>query len=100
MSRVISSGQLFERAGLAADRVEVDNPTVIYCVVPAELADELYPKLTEHYRNDENVTVIVERRSHDRRARAGSKSGGDERRKRRDRRRPRAVGDPLPLPGA
>ena len=72
---------------------------MIYCVVPAELADELFPKLTEHYRDDENVTVIVERRSHDRRARGGNAGAGDERRKRRDRRRPRAVGDPLPLPG-
>ena len=89
---------MFDSAGLALECVEPDNPTVIYCVVPVELADELYPKLTEHYRDDENVTVIIERRSFDRRARAGSTAGGDERRQRRDRRRPRAVGDPLPLP--
>ncbi len=28
---------------------------MIYCVVPKELADELYPKLVEHYAGDENV---------------------------------------------
>ncbi len=32
---------------------------MIYWVVPKALADELYPKLVEHYKNDENVTVIV-----------------------------------------
>jgi hypothetical protein len=91
---------VFDPAGLAEPHVEPDNQPVIYCVVPTELADELYPKLTEHYRDDANVTVIVERRSFDRRARAGNSHGGDERRERRDRRRPRAVGDPLPLPSA
>ena len=43
---------------------------MIYCVVPRPLADELYPKLVEHYKDDENVTVIVDRREFDRRARA------------------------------
>ncbi len=42
---------------------------MIYCVVPKPLADELYPKLVEHYSDDENVTVIVDRREFDRRAR-------------------------------
>ncbi len=44
---------------------------MIYCVVPRPLADELYPKLVEHYRDEENVTVIVDRREFDRRARYG-----------------------------
>jgi hypothetical protein len=40
-------------------------------VVPRPLADELYPKLVKYYEDDENVTVIVDRREFDRRARRG-----------------------------
>jgi hypothetical protein len=73
---------------------------MIYCVVPKPLADELYPRLVEHYKDDGNVTVIVERREFDRRARMRS-TGGDEagkqRRIVRDRRRARVAGDHLPL---
>jgi hypothetical protein len=80
---------------------------MIYCVVPRPLADELYPKLVQHYSADENVTVIVDRREFDRRARyaktgASSTSGDDaaeetQRRIVRDRRRARVPGDLLPL---
>jgi hypothetical protein len=73
---------------------------MIYCVVPRPLADELYPKLVAHYRGDENVTVIVDRREFDRRARQGHTSVPDglrERRIKRDRRRARVTGDFLPL---
>jgi hypothetical protein len=73
---------------------------MIYCVVPTALADELYPKLVEHYSGDENVTVIVERREFDRRARSarsGEAADGDQRRVVRDRRRARVPGDMLPL---
>lgn len=59
---------------------------MIYCVIPRELADELLEPLTEYYRDDPNVEVIVERRSGpDRRQDRGR--GGDERRVTRDRRR-------------
>jgi hypothetical protein len=74
---------------------------MIYCVVPRPLADELYPKLIEHYSGDENVTVIVDRREFDRRARyarSGAAADGDaQRRIVRDRRRARVPGDLLPL---
>ncbi len=77
---------------------------MIYCVVPKPLADELYPKLVEHYKDDENVEVIVDRRDFDRRARYGSgganMSAPDEESQRRvvrDRRRARVAGDMLPL---
>ena len=74
---------------------------MIYCVVPRPLADELYPKLVEHYSGDANVTVIVDRREFDRRARyaaSGTYSGGEgQRRVVRDRRRARVAGDLLPL---
>jgi hypothetical protein len=75
---------------------------MIYCVVPRPLADELYPKLVEHYSDDDNVTVIVDRREADRRARYGG--APDEatlqRRVIRDRRRARVAGDMLPLASA
>jgi hypothetical protein len=35
---------------------------VIYCVVPEELAGELYDRLADYYEDDPNVTVIVDRR--------------------------------------
>jgi hypothetical protein len=70
---------------------------MIYSVVPRPLADELYPKLVEHYKNSENVTVIVDRRKADRRGRgsSGSMDGDPARRQRivRDRRRARVPGD-------
>jgi hypothetical protein len=73
---------------------------MIYCVVPKAMADELYPRMLEHYRDDENVTVIVERREFDRRARRahlGEAPDGAQRRVIRDRRRARITGDHLPL---
>jgi hypothetical protein len=72
---------------------------MIYCVVPRPLADELYPKLAAHYEDEAGVTVIVDRRDHDRRARGGRSGAGDgpQRRIVRDRRRARVTGDPLPL---
>ena len=64
---------------------------MIYCVVPPELADELFDKLVEHYKDNPNVTVIVDRRSGpDRRAGAEPQPGG--RRQVRDRRRSRVPG--------
>ena len=35
---------------------------MIYCVVPEPLTDELLDRLTEYYKDDPNVTVIVDRR--------------------------------------
>jgi hypothetical protein len=63
---------------------------VIYCVIPEELSDELFDKLTRYYADDPGVTVIVERRRSSRRER-GSPSGG--RREVRDRRRSRVAGE-------
>ena len=63
---------------------------MIYCVVPEELAPELFEKLERHYADDPNVTVIVERRKSARRA--PSSPGGGQRTV-RDRRRPRVTGD-------
>ena len=76
---------------------------MIYCVVPRPLADELYPKLVEYYKDEENVTVIVDRRRFDRRARGGRSSAASlppdsaQRRVVRERRRARVAGDMPPL---
>ena len=72
---------------------------VIYCVVPRGLEGTLYPKLVDFYKDDENVTVIVDRRHFDRRARRspGEHHAGSEQRVIRDRRRARVAGDMLPL---
>jgi hypothetical protein len=75
---------------------------MIYCVVPRPLSDELYPKLVEYYEDEENVTVIVDRREFDRRARYGHSRSAErhpeaQRRIVRDRRRARVPGDLPPL---
>jgi hypothetical protein len=64
---------------------------MIYCVVPPELEDELYAKLVEHYKDNPNVTVIVDRRTGPDRRRAGSNVPGGKRQT-RDRRRSRIPG--------
>ena len=62
---------------------------MIYCVIPRELADELYDKMVEYYKDNPNVTVIVDRREGPDR-RAGQEYGG--KRVLRDRRRRRIPG--------
>jgi hypothetical protein len=59
---------------------------MIYCVIPEALAENLYDKLTDYYRDDPGVEVIVERRKQERRDR--SSTGGGQR-VIRDRRRRR-----------
>lgn len=60
---------------------------MIYCVVPADLADELFDKLTDYYADDDGVTVIVDRRRGERRARgARGAVDGEHARTLRDRR--------------
>ena len=65
---------------------------MIYCVIPPELADELYDKMVDYYKGNPNVTVIVDRRE-DKDRRAGKPAGAFEnRRETRDRRRARIPG--------
>ncbi len=40
---------------------------MIYCVVPPELGEEAYKRLVEHYRDNPNVKVIMDRRQGERR---------------------------------
>ena len=61
---------------------------MIYCVVPLELGEEAYRRLVEHYKDNPNVRVIMDRRHGERRV---DRSGGGAR-SMRDRRRRRAPG--------
>jgi hypothetical protein len=67
---------------------------MIYCVVPEELAPELYEKLAGYYADDPNVKVIIDRRKSERRS---DGDGGGQRREIRDRRRPRVPGEFPPI---
>jgi hypothetical protein len=83
---------------------------VIYCVVPEAMGEDLFDRMVDYYADDPNVTVIKDRRSHERRGkgdaqhdqRANGDGEGAERHERvlRDRRR-RRPGDfpPLTLEG-
>jgi hypothetical protein len=64
---------------------------VIYCVIPPELVDDLYDKMVEYYKDNPNVTVIVDRRGGPNRRGAKAPPEG-ERREIRDRRRARVPG--------
>jgi hypothetical protein len=78
---------------------------MIYCVVPEALEAELFEKLTAYYADDDNVTVIVDRRKSDRRNKRGpdgeapAKADPEvvKQREVRDRRRQRVAGDHPPL---
>jgi hypothetical protein len=63
---------------------------MIYCVVPPELGDEAFRRLAEHYKDNPNVKVIMDRRHGDRRT---DRSRGDKRttRDRRQRGTPGAI---------
>jgi hypothetical protein len=71
---------------------------MIFCVVPQALADELYDKLADYYKDDPNVKVIIDRRDGpDRRKMLGTADKPDERREVRDRRHRRAMGTFPPI---
>jgi hypothetical protein len=75
------------RAG-GARRFATYNPAMIYCVIPRELADELYDKMVDYYKDNPNVTVIVDRREgRDRRKEGEERLEDKEQRTTRDRRR-------------
>jgi hypothetical protein len=63
---------------------------VIYCVIPRDLEGELYARLVEHYRDNPNVEVVVDRRAGFDRRRHGDPGGGQ--RVTRERRRARVPG--------
>ena len=71
---------------------------MIYCVVPEEMADELYDRLAGYYADDPNVKVIIDRRKGERRTREEA-AAAEERQQRtiRDRRRRGIPGEFPPI---
>jgi hypothetical protein len=69
---------------------------MIYCVIPRELEDELFDKMVEYYKDNPNVTVIVDRREGPDR-RSSRQTGG--KREARDRHRSRIPGTFLEAEG-
>jgi hypothetical protein len=65
---------------------------VIYCVIPRDLADDLYEKMVDYYKDNPNVTVIVDRREGPDRRHGDVPEELKERRQTRDRRRARVPG--------
>jgi hypothetical protein len=65
---------------------------MIYCVIPEALEGELLEKLTAYYADDDNVTVMVDRRKSERRG-TDDDAADAEQREIRDRRRARVAGD-------
>jgi hypothetical protein len=65
---------------------------MIYCVIPPELADELYDKMVEYYKDNPNVTVIIDRRQGADRRQGKPAAEFREQRQTRDRRRARIPG--------
>jgi hypothetical protein len=69
---------------------------VIFCVVPRELEGELFDRMVDYYKDNTNVTVIVDRREGPDRRHGKPDPEVGERRLVRDRRRARAAGTFLP----
>jgi hypothetical protein len=65
---------------------------VIYCVIPRELETELFDKMVEYYKDNPNVTVILDRRDGPDRRGGQEDASFRERRETRDRRRARMPG--------
>jgi hypothetical protein len=70
---------------------------MIYCVVPQALADELYDRLCEYYKDDPNVKVIIDRREGPDRRSGQDASDFKDRRETRDRRHRRVPGTFPPI---
>lgn len=88
-----------------------ERRSIVYCLIPAELAPKLHDLLREHFRDEPDVEVVVERRRRERRSgddrrREEAKRPGDERRQIRnvggrriaDRRAAQVPVEALPLP--
>ena len=70
---------------------------MVYCVIPPELEAELFARMQAYYAQDENVTVLVDRRKEERRK--GDEPAPDvAQRELRDRRRRGVPGDFPPVP--
>ena len=70
---------------------------MIYCVIPEEMADELYDKLANYYADDPNVKVIIDRRKGERRNASSENAEVSQQRTIRDRRRRGIPGEFPPI---
>jgi hypothetical protein len=70
---------------------------MIYCVIPEEMADELYDKLATYYADDANVKVIIDRRKSERRSGQTPEQAAEQQRTIRDRRRRGVPGEFPPI---
>ena len=70
---------------------------MIYCVIPEEMADELYDKLASYYEDDPNVKVIIDRRKGERRTGETAEEAAEQQRIIRDRRRRGIPGEFPPI---
>jgi hypothetical protein len=70
---------------------------MIYCVIPEEMADELYDRLANYYADDPNVKVIIDRRKGERRAGETPDEAAEQQRELRDRRRRGIPGEFPPI---
>jgi hypothetical protein len=70
---------------------------MIYCVIPEEMADELYDKLANYYADDPNVKVIIDRRKGERRTTGVPNNEAAQQRTIRDRRRRGIPGEFPPI---
>jgi hypothetical protein len=70
---------------------------MIYCVIPEEMADELYDKLASYYNDDPNVKVIIDRRKGERRTGQTAEEAAEQQRTIRDRRRRGVPGEFPPI---
>lgn len=53
---------------MAGGSEEREERTIVYCLIPPELAPQLHDLLRQHFRDDPNVEVVVERRRRERRS--------------------------------
>jgi hypothetical protein len=70
---------------------------MIYCVIPEEMAPELYDKLAGYYADDPNVKVIIDRRKSERRTGESADEAAEHQREIRDRRRRGVPGEFPPI---
>jgi len=70
---------------------------MIYCVIPEEMADELYDRLANYYADDPNVKVIIDRRKSERRTGETAEQAAEQQRTIRDRRRRGIPGEFPPI---
>lgn len=70
---------------------------MIYCVIPEEMADELYDRLATYYDQDPNVKVIIDRRKGERRTGETREEAAEQQRTVRDRRRRGIPGEFPPI---